>query len=403
MTASTATVFLVIIALTIREHLRLLSGIEGLLLQNDEPLGGDFIAFYTGSKLLYESFTAETLYSFSNQMLFQSELLGVSANELPFLPFVYPPIVALIFIPFSFLSLPQAFCAWSLTSFILFLLGLELVIRALDYQFPFSRMLFYLGAVAFTPFTIETLAGGQLSAIGVFILGVAFYLIRKERFFSAGLTTSFLYFKAPLFILLIISLLLILPRRFLGGLAIGGAFIICAEVLCLGINGILHYTRFVLIYLQGQTPTLDYTLPSSLGMGIFSLLQDYSPYALYFTILCSIAWLFLFAQNVRKNLFSMNDAFSLSLIASIGLSIQVNNYDLSLLTIPLLIIISSLHQENKQLFFGKLLILMFICFHAFFLIFERYNLPILVLLVFLVCLTALRHDHNRGVSTARLK
>ena len=172
--------------MTLLEYGALLSEATGLVLKSGEPLGGDFIAFFTGGRLLSEFSVSDSLYNFSHQLSFQSELLALPKEELPFLPFVYPPIVALFFLPISCLSFDTGFLIWSALSLLFFLIGVELTVRSTKHPLPFPKPLLYLGLCAFTPFTLDNLPGGQLASFGVLIVGAGLFFIRQQRLFLAN-------------------------------------------------------------------------------------------------------------------------------------------------------------------------------------------------------------------------
>jgi hypothetical protein len=370
------------IGITLLGYSSLLSGLTGLVLKSGEPLGGDFIAFYTGGRLLSEFSVLDSLYNFSHQLTFQSELLALPKEELPFLPFVYPPIVALFFLPISHFSFTTGYLIWSALSLFFFLIGVELTIRSTRYPLPFSKPLLYLGLCAFTPFTLDNLPGGQLASFGVLIVGTGLFFIRRQRLFLAGLTLALLYYKAPLYFLLLTVLAMTLRKRFLGGLLCGGVAILLIEISLVGFHGLSHYWSFVLTYLRGETPTLGYTLPSSLGVGVFRLLQIYSHYATPLVIGLQITWVIIATAIFRKKQLSLEALFSLSLIASATLSFQVNNYDLTLLIIPLILLFSMSASTTRANRIGDRLMILVILGYILLLIEESYILPILVVLAF---------------------
>ena len=352
------------------------------MLKSGEPLGGDFIAFYTGGRLLANVSVPDALYNFSHQLTFQSELLALPKEELPFLPFVYPPIVALFFLPISGLSFVTGYLIWSALSLFFFLVGVELTLRSLRAPLPFSKTLLYLGLGAFTPFTLDNIPGGQLASFGVLIVGAGLFFIRHERLFLAGITLALLYYKTPLYLLFLTVLAMTLRKRFLGGLLFGGMIILLIEILLVGFHGLHHYWNFVLTYLQGETPTLGYTLPSSLGVGVFRLLQIYSEYAVSVVIGLQIAWAMVAIAVFRKKDNSLESLFSLSLIASTALSFQVNNYDLTLLIIPLILLFSMSASTTGSDRVGNSLMITVILGHILLFFKECYTLPMLTALAF---------------------
>lgn len=122
----------------------------------------DFRAFYTAGELARDN--PSGLYEVSVQQRTQ-------AHDLNFMPFVYPPIVAALFIPSSHLSREQAF--YAMIPFHLAVLGLSLYFLCQTFQLQgMPRRFFILGALSFMP-VYGTLAQGQVSFVGLLLISLA--------------------------------------------------------------------------------------------------------------------------------------------------------------------------------------------------------------------------------------
>lgn len=314
---------------TVQGYLSLFSSRNGLLFENGEPVGGDFVAFFTGGSLALSPNPTESLYSFSHQHSFQESLFEKDSENFKFLPFVYPPAVALLFAPLSDLSFLDAYFAWSAISFLLSAVAVSLLLKTMRASTGSNLLLIGFGVLAFTPLTIDNFGGGQLASVGLLILSCTALLLRKEKLFCAGFILAFGYYKIPLFLLLWLALSLTQPRRFVVGLITGLFSITIVEGSFFGLGWYQTYLEFLSRYLSGDVEALAFKLPSNLGVGLYSPLQQFAP----FTAPIAIAVLFITILYIlwRAEGLSALELFSMTLVFSLSLSFQVNNYDLTLL------------------------------------------------------------------------
>lgn len=299
---------------------------QGMKFANNEPFGGDYIAFYTGGTLFRNS--PESLYDLSFQKAFQEQHFQGSYKDgaEPFLPFVYPPLVAFLFSFFALYPFEVSFYLWIAISFLLALLSVELILRTSEYK-TLSRWFVYLLLLSFTPFSITNISGGQLASVGLLCMSVTYYFFMKQRHFLAGIALIFAYYKPPLFLLFFIALSLKSERYFLG--AISAVFIgFILSLLCIGFEQHLKYMAVVLSYLQGDVALLDFNLPVSLNVGLLApiLTGNISNISIIgITTLILLALIRIFGQR------SQSLDFALLSATSVLLSVQVNEYDLTLL------------------------------------------------------------------------
>ena len=81
---------------------------DGLVLANDTIVGGDFVAYWLGGHIYTRD--PSSLYDLDNQLIVRKDLLGEADEAIGGdLPFVYPPLVAVLMAPLSRLSLPDAY------------------------------------------------------------------------------------------------------------------------------------------------------------------------------------------------------------------------------------------------------------------------------------------------------
>src|SRR6266513_2822562 len=101
-----------------------------LLIHN--PKAMDFLAFYTGAKLLSSS--PIDLYNLHTQLGMQQHLSPIAKSTSLFIAFVNPPLVALLFMPLVNLGLAKAYALWTAINTVLLLHFSYSVYRQLHFQ-----------------------------------------------------------------------------------------------------------------------------------------------------------------------------------------------------------------------------------------------------------------------------
>jgi hypothetical protein len=210
----------------------------GLSFARDQPLslsgapfGGDFIEFYTAG-LILNNYGSHRLYDFQLQDDLTHEFLpGFS------LPYVTPPYVAIVFSPLACLPFRLAYLTWILISIGLYLAAIGLALR-LE---VLPRAMTFLVCLAFPPFFMLVLAGGQISAIGCFIFASWLYLMKTDRKLMAGAVLGLLLYKPTLAVFLVPALLVGRQFRTLIGFAIVSSALIILSIWMVGGGGLIRY------------------------------------------------------------------------------------------------------------------------------------------------------------------
>src|SRR3989338_6743644 len=139
--------------------------------------GADFNNFYFAAKRLV---AGENFYIVNNSaQSLPGELAGGAAR------FIYPSLLAYLFVPFSFFSLNTAFYLYTFFAIVLLLVSVYLLSRLLP-----DGKLFSYAAVAlliFSPIVWLHLERGQTDAVVLFLLTAACFLLTRGYFKSVGL------------------------------------------------------------------------------------------------------------------------------------------------------------------------------------------------------------------------
>ena len=195
------------------------------------PFGGDFIEFYNSGRIL-NTYGARRLYDFQLQEDLTREFLpGFSV------PYVTPPFVAILFSPLAYLPFWLAYLAWIVISIALYLCATSLSLR-LEIL---PRGMTILVCLAFPPFLMLVIAGGQISAIGCFIFAGWLYLMKRERKFLAGAVLGLLLYKPTLAVFIVPTLLLGRQFRTMMGFAMVSGLLMIVLVWMLGTDGSIRY------------------------------------------------------------------------------------------------------------------------------------------------------------------
>ncbi len=172
-------------------------------------LHADFVYFYGVGQIAHQ-YSAVRVYDFELQQKTFNQIYPL--HDHTYGPSPYPPFVALFFSLFVRMSFETAYLLWAVISLALYTVGIAATANEV---FPADRLktsLIFCFALAFYPFSFDTLMNGQLAAVAVCAVGLAISQERHSRPFCSGLALSMLAYK-PTLLLLIIPMLL-LTRRF---------------------------------------------------------------------------------------------------------------------------------------------------------------------------------------------
>jgi hypothetical protein len=329
---------------------------KGLIAASGRPIGGDFVCFYVAGQAAAED--PGKLYDWEDGRKRQRALLNAPDGKEWILPYAYPPPFALLLIPFSKLAFLPANLAWIGFSLFLAFLSVFLVLSRSRFD---RRQRFFasLSLLAFTPFTLDCLAGGQTSAIGMLLVAGVYYLIKNGRDFSAGLVFGLGYYKPPLFLFLALSFLLQRRWRLIAGALLSGFALLFISIIYLGPVGFLDYLEKMSRYLYGREVLPGLFLPPGKAVGLLSfLLSNLSGRSavawILFLLLFALALLFYSKALSRIHHRAQENRayeilFSIGVTLSLLFSVQMCTYDLSILFIPMLLCSEPIIRRRNKL------------------------------------------------------
>lgn len=320
---------------------------NGFVMSNGMLLGGDFITFYVAGKMY--SADPSHLYDLFSQKEFRTLILGASSDALKGeLPFVYPPLVAVLFSLFATLSFSNAYALWTVVALCVSFFSLFAVLCQLG-----RHQIWYLGTAflvfaGYFPFSMNSILGGQLSWMGFSLVCWIFLAFQWDRPFLAGLLMSLSYYKPPLFLFALIVFLCTQGKAFFSGFCVGATLLVISTVAVVGEAGLKEYVSLVSRYTYGQKVFEDVELPPGEGAGIFALLTTLSPSMQTTLVLFAIVFLVsAYVLTWYSKTLSVNSWYvwyASVWIASVGLSLQCIRYDLAVIFFPLVLIFLVLEE-----------------------------------------------------------
>lgn len=330
------------------------STVNNWKLANGRIIGGDYLTFHlTGKEVCQGHWQHVYDWNYAHQK--QQSLLSKHDLHEGGLPFIYPPLIAFGFSSLCELSLPTAFLIWTVVSLCLFLSAVTLTTHSLNIPVKGRLSAIFFG-IAFYPFSMECLLGGQLASIGLFVYSLLFFLLKKNRDFMAGMVLSLSYYKPPIFLFYLISSIICKRKRLLAGFTLGASILISISIALLGFEEFLMYLHQVSIYRYGGQILSGQSLPIDKGVSITAFIIQLFPslnntsqvFAISGTTVCA----FILRKRLIKayhsrQLVCFNLAFALEAALSLCLSVYTIIYDLSILLIVFIILIHSLKRLKE--------------------------------------------------------
>lgn len=335
----------------------------GSLLQNNgQLLGGDFLTFYNAGLIANTDITR--LYDLDFQKFKFNEWIG---SEVVYkngeLPFVYPPLIALLLKMYAKLPYKPSYLLWIANSALVSLLSLCSLIynvRKFSFKHLLCSVVFLLG---FFPLLLNTVIGGHMSWIGIALLSCTAILLKKNSYFGAGALFSLSFYKPPLFVFALLAFMLCYGRRFVYGFLLFAVLVIIASYMCVGYSAVCDFVALVGNYTYGREFVRGgLTLPVSQGAGLYALIFMFVNNAFLAQLVLSIVVVFLLriVVSVKRIHCCSHELLAFIFVASVALSIQCIRYDLSILLVPFILIATS---ERGTLWNNYLVGISVVCFY----------------------------------------
>jgi len=330
----------------------------------------DFLSFYISGKLIAQGRAAD-LY---DESVRHEELLAIvrspegfhensprpTAAPTPYLPNLYGPQVASLFVPFTRLPFLTAAGTWVVLCLLIYFGCLFLVLKSgvprlaasagsVDFRLNFHQhsALLGLAAVAFPPL-FHFFVRGQISVLVLACFTAAFVALQADQLWLAGLALGFLIFKPQFLVAIPLILLLAQSWKILGGLLISASAQLALTRLYFGpavmrsyLDVLLHTSRWIDLAELPLAPVQMHSLRS-----FWTLLIPASPIALALYVFSSIFVIALTAA-IWKSQLSVALKFSALTFAAVLANPHLFVYDLLVLA-PALLLLANWTLDNEQ-------------------------------------------------------
>jgi hypothetical protein len=200
--------------------------------------GTDFLHFYTLGSLALAHGGAD-LYDITAQAELAAQRVPAAAG-IRYLP-LYPPQVSIFFMPFASLSYSCALILWLGLSSLIYGLCCYAVWRACP-NLRHERFTVLILAIAFPGFW-HLIAWGQTSALALACFTLAFFALRNEHDFLAGIAIGFLIFKPQLAVAPALVFVVTLRWKIIGGAVASAAAQLSAAWLYYGSGPLRDWLR----------------------------------------------------------------------------------------------------------------------------------------------------------------
>ncbi len=302
----------------------------------------DFTIFYTAGKILREGLS-RNLYDGTLQYKVQQTFAsGVRIRKGP-LPYNHPAFEALIFEPLAGLDYPAAYLAWgainlAILGFLPFLLRRHIPILA-----ECSPFLWLLVLLGFFPVLVALLQGQDVILL-LLLNALAFVALKRDADARAGFWLGVSVFKFQLMVPLVLILLCWKRTKVVQSFVVTAAGLAAVSVAITGWAGALRYPAYVLHFeefMERGGIALD--MPNLRGLIEGWTFTRGFPGVHVITILlsvCLLVWVVVKGRGRTPSSGQFDLQFSLAMVTAVLASYHAFPYDLSLLVIPLLLVVS---------------------------------------------------------------
>jgi hypothetical protein len=304
----------------------------GLTDRSGKLKGTDFIHFYELGSLALRGQSA-ALYDYRFQAADTAALLPESRGVF-YLP-IYGPQVSLLFAPFALLPYASALFVWLVVTASIYALCCAAVWRACP---TLRNEALVVGALAVgSPAFFNLVAHGQNSAIALACFTAAFFALRHQKHFLAGVAIGTLIYKPTLGLAAACVFGLTLEWQIVGGAIVGSVLQLGAAWLYYGSDVMAAYWKSVrgVSNISSLLDIKPYQMHSLLTF--WKYLAPSTGLATLLYVVCAAA-VIVAAALVWRSQAALSIRYAVFLLATVLVSPHVNVYDLVILSPALLLV-----------------------------------------------------------------
>lgn len=287
--------------------------------------GTDFLHFYTLGSLALAHRGAD-LYNLEAQSALSAQRVPAAA-DIRYLP-LYPPQVSIFFALFAGLPYPAALILWLTFNSLIYCLCCYAVWRACP-NLRSSRITVLILALAFPAFW-HLIAWGQTSALALACFTLAFFALRAQREFLAGLALGCLIFKPQLGVASAVTFVATRRWKLIAGALLSAAAQLAASLAYYGPDPLRQWIR-VLLSLPNLLPQLEPRLYQTHSLRTFwTMLVPWPRLAMALYIVTALLTLALAIRCWQSRL-PLPLRYSALLLATVLVAPHLTVYDLVIL------------------------------------------------------------------------
>jgi len=346
--------------------LSLESAVRGRAFLGHQP-GGDYMAFYVAGQILNE-YPHARVYDVDLQYRLEHALLPMMPGDIVE-KYLNAPFLALLFRPLARIPFLWSYGVWMAFSAALYLAGLALLWpREKNFQ-GVSRIAF-LACCSFSPFAIECLVGGQLSALGFFALAACTRWRQSGHLMAAGAALALCLYKPPLLVLAVPMLAIGRRFRTLVGFAAGACVLGALSLAAVGFDGCVAWVQALRLHAA-------FTAQNPSPLTLFKFVDIHTFFRLLFggdsafsagvaLVLAGAAAVYLAMRWARSQPGTQADGllWAATIAWTLAFNLYVPIYDTVLIVISALLMAGSLYgsqgeraEADRSTFLGWMLVL----------------------------------------------
>ena len=309
----------------------------------------DFTTFYAAGRILCSG-EGSRLYDSALQRQVEQQFAPDPVLHKGFLPYIHPPIEAVIFLLLAKLPYFVAYLLWDAINILAMALGVLLMRRNLPRARGEPAWLLILAGLAFFP-VFTTLLQGQDDLLLFLFFARAYSAMRDKRDFAAGCWLGLATFRFQLVLPLILLLLLRKAGKLIGGFTVVAGLLGLASIATVGWQAALHYPSYVMqVSRISIGPLVPVLMPNLRGLVDLVLRRpDSRPLNVGVTLMMSAGLLWSASRRWKTSPLDLLDlSWSLGIIAALLASYYTYLYDLSLLLIPILLIANQCQNRTLR-------------------------------------------------------
>lgn len=331
----------------------------------------DFASFITGARIIRFG-EAESLYDLSIQQ--KHQLLATAPNKQILLPFRNLPVLALVFVPFTYLSI---FPAYKIYTSILVFVTLFISWFSTKAFKNLKQSYWFLLPFIFYP-SLVAIFTGQISTFLILIYLLLYYFLKNDRHFTTGIVVGLLLLKTQYIISLPFVFLLVKDKKeFLKGFLITSFLILLGSISLSGLGFFENYLKMLVSTESSVYGTRD-TCMFSLVPALSQITSFTKKSLIFVNFILYVLAVWFFYKIYRD--WSLEISFVVTILFTLVFCIHGGNVDMALLVVPLWLLIDICKSSRGCALNNVIVIFILIFSSLFFILKISFAIPFLFLL-----------------------